>query len=90
MNDDLDILRKRLRYRAHHRGMKEMDLILGPFADAHLGSYDAAELARFETVLDESDADFLSWITGQSPIRDGADTELVNAVTAFARKGMAG
>lgn len=88
MTEDLDSMRKRLIYRAHHRGMKEMDLILGPFADANVPGYDAAKLARFQAVLEVYDADFLSWITGQAPVPDDADAELVGAVIAFARKGL--
>ncbi|NMA96942.1 MAG: succinate dehydrogenase assembly factor 2, partial [Phyllobacteriaceae bacterium] len=53
--EDIAIRRKRLRYRAWHRGTKEMDLILGPFADAHVESYGAAELDRLEALMDEED-----------------------------------
>ncbi|MBU1173976.1 MAG: succinate dehydrogenase assembly factor 2 [Alphaproteobacteria bacterium] len=89
MTDDLEAARKRLSYRAHHRGTKEMDLILGPFADLFLPGYDATKLARFEAVLDQSDADLLSWVTGQSPLGQGADIELLGEVVAFAHKGLA-
>lgn len=89
MTEDIDAMRKRLMYRAHHRGTKEMDLILGPFAEAHLAGYDAAMLSRFEAVLEEADQDFMSWITGQSAVPADADHELVVSIIAFARKGLA-
>lgn len=89
MTEDIQTMRKRLSYRAHHRGTKEMDLILGPFATAHLPGYDADMLSRFEAVLDEADQDFMAWITGQYSVRADADHEIVDAVIAFARKGVA-
>lgn len=58
---------KRLNMRSWRRGTKEMDLILGPYADAHLAGMDAPELAAFEAFLDENDSDLLPWITGAAP-----------------------
>ena len=88
MTEDLDPLRKRLLYRACHRGTKEMDMVLGGFAEAHLAGYDADALRRFEAVLEESDADFLGWVTGQTPVPAADGTGLIAAVVAFARKGL--
>ena len=50
--EDIAIRRRRLRYRAWHRGTRELDLLLGPFADAELDSMEPAELDRFEALLD--------------------------------------
>lgn len=88
MTETTKTLRKRLVYRAHHRGTKEMDLVLGGFADAHLGGFDAEDLKRFNAVLELDDADFLSWVTGQGPVPAEADSEMVRAIIAFARKGL--
>ena len=88
MTDQNETLRKRLAYRAHHRGTKEMDLVLGGYADAFLGGLDATDLNRFAAVLDLDDADFLGWVTGQAPVPDDVDTELVGAIIAFAKKGL--
>ena len=63
--EDIAIRRKRLRYRAWHRGTKEMDLILGPFADAHVEAYDTAQLDRLEALLNEEDPPLLKWVMGQ-------------------------
>ena len=88
MTETTDTLRKRLAYRAHHRGTKEMDLVLGGYADAFLDGFDAAGLNRFAAVLDLDDADFLGWVTGQTPMPSDVDTELVGAIVAFAKKGL--
>lgn len=57
---------KRLRMRAWHRGIKEMDLILGGWADGHLAAADDATLDAFEAVLAEADHDLYSWVSGQA------------------------
>ncbi len=58
--DDLDIRRRRALYRANHRGTKELDLMLGRYADVHVPNMDDAALVRFEQLmaLPEPDIDF--------------------------------
>lgn len=63
--EDIAIRRKRLRYQAWHRGTKEMDLILGPYADAHTENLDAAGLDRLEALMNEEDPPLLKWVMGQ-------------------------
>ena len=58
---------KKLRMRSWRRGMKEMDLILGPFADARLADLDAPVLDAYEALLDENDQDLYLWVTGARP-----------------------
>lgn len=55
---------RRLSMRSWRRGMKEMDLILGRFADARLATLDARGLAAYETLLDENDQDLYLWVSG--------------------------
>ena len=62
MHSDLDL--KRLRWRAHHRGTKEADILIGSFFDAHVDEWGEAERSLFGVMLDEQDADILSWATG--------------------------
>ena len=62
--EDIAMRRKKLRYRAWHRGTKEMDLILGPFADANVERFDAAALDRLEALMSEEDPPLLTWIMG--------------------------
>lgn len=65
-SSDLETRRKRMKIRAWRRGIKEMDLILGGYADERLAGMDAEELALFEAVLGENDHDLYSWVTGQA------------------------
>jgi antitoxin CptB len=55
---------KRLRWRAHHRGTKEADLLVGGFFDARHRGWDADDLALFTELLEEQDADIIAWATG--------------------------
>ena len=55
---------RRMRMRAWRRGTKEMDLILGPYADANLAAMGARELDAFEAVLAENDQDLYRWVAG--------------------------
>jgi antitoxin CptB len=57
---------KRLSMRSWRRGTKEMDLILGPFADAELASLDAATLDLYDALLAENDQDLIGWMLGQT------------------------
>lgn len=66
MSEAPDIRMKRLRMRAWHRGIKEMDLILGGWADTHLADADAATIDAFEAVLAEADHDLYQWVSGQA------------------------
>lgn len=74
---------RRLRYRAWHRGTKEMDLLLGPYADARLEAMDGRELDRFETLLEELDTDLLAWLMGQEPAPADADHDLLADLLKF-------
>jgi len=64
--ENRDIRRKRLAMRAGHRGIKEMDLILGGWAARHLDGADDAMLDLFERVLAEADHDLYQWVSGQA------------------------
>jgi antitoxin CptB len=66
MSETADIRMKRLRMRAWHRGIKEMDLILGGWADTHLAEADAPTIDAFEAVLAEADHDLYQWVSGQA------------------------
>ena len=62
MPSDADL--KRLHWRAHHRGTKEADLLLGGFFDAHHASWSADERALFDDMLGEQDVDIMAWAHG--------------------------
>lgn len=59
---------KRVRMRSWRRGIKEMDIILGGFADARLDSLSAAELDAYEVMLSENDQDLYKWVSGALPM----------------------
>ena len=58
----LDIRCRRMLFRCWHRGTQESDLILGRFAETHLADLDSTQLARFEALLDCTDADLFDWV----------------------------
>ena len=66
MTEPLDIRRKRLAIRAWRRGIKEMDLILGGYADAELAGMDARDMDGFEALMAEDDHDIYQWVSGQA------------------------
>jgi len=59
--DETEALRRKLRFRAWHRGTREMDLLMGQFADEHLPDFNVAELAQFSDMLSENDPDLYDW-----------------------------
>lgn len=59
---------KRLKFRAWHRGTRESDYLMGCFFDRFHESWTEAEVAWFEALLDEEDADVLSWVLGTEPV----------------------
>lgn len=63
--ENRDTRERRLRLRSWRRGIREMDLILGGFADARLSELTAAELARYDALLSENDQDLYAWVSGR-------------------------
>ena len=74
--EDIEIRRKRLIFRSWHRGTKEMDLLLGTFADQNLSGFGDDELTLYEQILEINDPDLYNWITGQ----EAAPANLESAV----------
>ena len=72
----LDERRRRILFRAWRRGVREMDLIMGRFADAHLPVMNEDELAEFERLLDVPDTQALAWILGDKRPPQEFDTAL--------------
>ena len=80
--EDIAIRRKRLRYRAWHRGTKEMDLILGPFADANVEAYGVIDLDRLEALMNEEDPPLLKWVMRQEDPPAHVDRAFLDLVIA--------
>ena len=79
------VRRRRLTFRAWHRGMREVDLLLGRFADASVAGMDEENLAAFEALLDLPDPEILSWLTGKTTVPREHDTRFVRQLIAFHR-----
>ena len=67
-SDGLDARRKRLLFRCWHRGTREMDLIVGRFADAHLADLSDAELTQLEQLIELPDPDLYAALIGAGAI----------------------
>ena len=83
MFTDLETTRKRLLWRATHRGIKEMDLVVGGFAAANLKRMSAAELAQFAILLEIPDQDLLSWLTNQESVPHNQSSPMLAQIMAF-------
>jgi antitoxin CptB len=58
---------KRMKMRSWRRGTKEMDLLLGPWADEHLGGLSPEGMDTYDALLEENDQDLMAWVLGQAP-----------------------
>ena len=72
-----DARRRRLLYRATHRGTHETDLLIGGYVAARIDAFGAAELDALEQVLELPDTDLADWLTGRLPIPLEADSALL-------------
>jgi antitoxin CptB len=78
MGDDPESARrKKLLFRAWHRGTREADLLLGPFADRYLAGFDRGQLDRFEALLECRDDEIYDWIAGLAEPDPAARTDVV-------------
>ncbi len=81
----LDPRRKKLLFRSWHRGMREMDFILGRFADAELHALTGDELDQYERLLDFPDDQFFLLITGDLPVPAHLECPLLQRILVFGR-----
>ncbi|WP_085125575.1 succinate dehydrogenase assembly factor 2 [Tistlia consotensis] len=81
--EPIEVRRKRLRFRSWHRGTKEMDLLVGQFADGHLAGFDSAQLDRFEALLLEPDPDLYNWMTGAAEPPPELDHDVMKLMRGF-------
>ena len=85
-SEGLDPRRRRLLFRCWHRGIREMDLVLGGFADAHLTSLTEAELDELERWLEVPDQQIFAWVNGMEVTPQKFDTGLFRRLCDFHRK----
>ncbi|HYE00700.1 MAG TPA: succinate dehydrogenase assembly factor 2 [Alphaproteobacteria bacterium] len=88
--DALAIRRKRLQFRSWHRGTREMDLILGPFADRHLADFDEGRLDRYQALLEEPEPDVYDWIVRGLPLPPEHENDVTALLLAFRREPRGG
>jgi antitoxin CptB len=78
---DLDDRRRRLLYRAWHRGTREMDLIMGSFCEAEIDGLSDADLAAFETLIEVADPTLYGWISEPETIPREMRSPLLERLT---------
>ncbi|MGZ3519330.1 MAG: succinate dehydrogenase assembly factor 2 [Vulcanimicrobiaceae bacterium] len=82
-SEGLDPRRRRLLFRCWHRGIREMDLVLGRFADAQLTSLADRELDELERWLDVPDQQIFAWVNGMEPVPANYETALFRRLREF-------
>lgn len=84
-SEGLDARRRKLLFRSWHRGMREMDMILGRFADAHMATLTDEEIDQYEGLLEFPDDQFFLLITGERPVPQHLDCPLLQRILVFGR-----
>lgn len=79
----LDHRRKKLKFRAWHRGIKEMDLIMGRYADENLENMSATQMDQFSSMLKQADDEVYTWISGQKPVPEEFDNDIMQTLKSF-------
>jgi antitoxin CptB len=82
-SEGLDPRRRKLKFRLWHRGIREMDLVLGGFADAELAGLSEPELAEVESWLDIPDQQLFAWVNGAEAAPPELDTALFARLRTF-------
>ena len=82
-SEGLDTRRRRLLFRSWHRGIREMDLVLGRFADAHIATLSVPELDEYERWLDVPDQRIFAWVNGAQVVPPEVDTALFRRLREF-------
>ena len=83
MSKNLDQQRKRIMFRAHRRGTKESDLVIGGFAKAFVGKLTEIELDQFEAILERNDPDVLGWVIGIEDPPKEYDNDVLQMIQNF-------
>jgi antitoxin CptB len=82
-SEGLDERRRKLLFRSWHRGTREMDFMMGRFADAWLGRLSDADLSEFERLIEVPDPELYDWLAGNVEPRATYDTDLLRRMRAF-------
>jgi antitoxin CptB len=79
----LDERRRKLLFRAWRRGVRETDLIVGRFADAHIDTFDATDLDDFERLIEAPNAALYAWVIGAETVPADYDTAVLAKLRQF-------
>ncbi|MCQ8782630.1 FAD assembly factor SdhE [Mangrovibrevibacter kandeliae] len=82
-SSDLDVRRRKALFRSWHRGTREMDLVLGRFADAEIGALSDADLTIYEQLMEVPDPDLLKWVTGEAATPANYATPVFERIRRF-------
>lgn len=86
----LDERRRKLKFRAWRRGFREMDLLMGSFADAHLSGLSDDDVSEFERLLSTPDWEVYAWLIGQKPVPANFESSLLTRMMEFRYQAHAG
>jgi antitoxin CptB len=78
MHPDAEL--KRLQWRAHHRGTREADMLIGGFFDFYHAGWSAEERALFASLLEEQDVDIMAWAIGTSEVPERFQGRMTEAL----------
>lgn len=82
-SDEDAVRRRRIAFRAWHRGTREMDLIMGRFADSELSKLDDEALDSFEALMEQPDPEIYKWVSGESPVPADVDAAFLSRIRDF-------
>lgn len=82
LTDD-GVRKRKLAFQAAHRGMKEMDLVLGGYVAENIISMTTADLDVLEQIIALPDVDLLNWVIGKVPVPEDKKSSLLDAILAF-------
>jgi len=85
-SEGLSERRRKLLFRSWHRGIREMDLIMGGFADASIASMTDSDLDELERLLDVPDQEIYSWITGEGAVPAHFDTAFFQRMRDYSKR----
>ena len=88
--ENLEDRLKKIKYRAHHRGTQEMDIILGGFVDGVVANYTPEQLDDLEALMSETDADLYNWIIGKEPLDNAPFPDLIRKITQYQHERVSG
>lgn len=79
----LDEKRKQLIFRSWHRGTREMDMIMGRFAEAHMADFTENQIAQYEELLQAPDPDIYEWVCRRSEVPANMQSDVTDKLLEY-------